>query len=202
MAFADTPLQYSRSISFLVAIASILFAFLGAKNIVLLLQNPTIGWTTGVVTGVLLGFLLHELAHEYFARAGGCIARFTLSKIGLLLTLLSGLLRSIGFPFVILAPGYVAIMCPVYFRGIEKGESTVAVAGPAINIILAVIGLVSSIILSGKYASFMTGLREINAWIAFFNLLPFYPLDGSKIIRSNFVLWVIMFFASIGLMYI
>ncbi len=202
MAFADKPLPYSRGISFLVAIVSILFAFLGAKNLVLLLQSPTIGWTTGVVAGVLLGFLLHELAHEYFARVGGCIARFTLSKIGLMLTLLSGLLRSVGFPFVILAPGYVAIMCPVYFRGIERGETSVAASGPAINIALAVIGLVSASILSGKYASFMTGFREINAWIAFFNLLPFYPLDGSKILRGNFALWVIMFFASISLMYI
>jgi Zn-dependent protease len=30
----------------------------------------------------------------------------------------------------------------------------------------------------------------INAWLAFFNLLPIPPLDGSKMIRTNPALWL------------
>ncbi len=32
----------------------------------------------------------------------------------------------------------------------------------------------------------------INMWIAFFNLIPFGPLDGAKIIRWNPLVWGIL----------
>ncbi|MEM0272858.1 MAG: site-2 protease family protein, partial [Thermoprotei archaeon] len=34
-------------------------------------------------------------------------------------------------------------------------------------------------------------VMRINAWIAFFNLLPLPPLDGSKIFRRSLIEWLV-----------
>ncbi|WP_211259700.1 site-2 protease family protein, partial [Thermococcus celericrescens] len=38
----------------------------------------------------------------------------------------------------------------------------------------------------------------VNLWLAFFNLLPFPPLDGSKVVRWNAGYWAV----SIGVAYL
>jgi Zn-dependent protease len=40
----------------------------------------------------------------------------------------------------------------------------------------------------------------INAFLATFNLLPFGPLDGMKIIRWNATIWIIMLIVSISIL--
>jgi Zn-dependent protease len=153
---------------------------------------------SGYLAGAVVGFLLHEVAHRETARRQGCLAGFVLTPLGLALTLLSGLLRSLGFGFAILAPGYVAIYC--YggwgFRGGRIREDLIAAAGPATNIALAL----AAIPLQLVAPAFAVGFREINAWLALFNLLPFHPLDGSKIMRRNLTLWLAMLLASIILL--
>ncbi|MEM3983774.1 MAG: hypothetical protein QW630_04545 [Sulfolobales archaeon] len=39
-------------------------------------------------------------------------------------------------------------------------------------------------------------VMRINAWIAFFNLLPLPPLDGSKIFRRSLIEWLVIFVTS------
>jgi Zn-dependent protease len=152
------------------------------------LRSP-LGIHSGYLVGAVLGFLLHELAHREAARRQGCRAGFVLTPLGLALTLLSGLLRSIGVGFAILAPGYVAIYC--YggwgYRG-SRRHDLIAAAGPAANIALALVAP----LLSHVSPFFAVGFREANAWLALFNLLPFHPLDGAKIFRANMPLWLAM----------
>lgn len=81
---------------------------------------------------------------------------------------------------------------PTYFKNIRMGELVVGLAGPASNIIMSLIG---AAIAWGGNAIYLTspmiGLYVyyfgayfcmINLALAFFNLIPLPPLDGSSII--------------------
>jgi len=95
--------------------------------------------------------------------------------------------------FIFAAPGAVVIM------GYLNREQTgiVGMAGPLTNIILSLLffflmGLNSSI---AKYG------MQINAWLALFNLIPFPPLDGEKVINWNSNVWVLLFGISMILLF-
>jgi len=77
---------------------------------------------------------------------------------------------------------------PFNFRNPRKDEALVSVAGPASNIILAVIlSLIARFAftafspLSG-YVSLITPLIVLNIALGIFNLIPIHPLDGGKIL--------------------
>jgi len=180
-------------------IGSLLVAF-GFAGIYLLdiARNP-LGVASGYLAGAVIGFAVHETAHRYAARRQGCLAGFVLTPMGILLTLLSGVLRSLGAPFVILAPGYVAIYCySGGWRRFPAREDEIAAAGPASNLVLAMLALIAYHV-AGSYAGFLYGFASINAWLALFNLLPLHPLDGYKLFRRNPVTWIILFLAAVFL---
>jgi Zn-dependent protease len=142
--------------------------------------------------GVGLSFLVHELAHKYAAIKLGYHARF---RIYLPSVLLSIILVFTGVKLA--APGWVEIY-PYKFKdwlyrrlkysAEEIGK--IALAGPLSNIILSFIFLLTGI----------DFLRFINAWIAFFNLLPISPLDGSKVLHWKIGGWAFFFILSIILL--
>lgn len=150
---------------------------------------------------VTISFLPHELAHRYFARKYGCYSRFVLDPLGSALTFLSGFM-----PFIkIIIPGYVFISMPYYDRVYTKKiMGIVSAAGPVVNLVFSVISyLVYTTLyqyLSWGIALFLFFMANINAWIAFFNLLPIPPLDGIKVIRWNPITWSLLFVLSIVLM--
>ena len=99
-------------------------------------------------------------------------------------------------PFVFAAPGAVMFMgCSRYH---ETGK--IAMAGPLANIIVAMITLqiylfvVFEFQIIGQIIGFIC---LINAFLATFNLLPFGPLDGVKIIRWNATIWIILLIIAI-----
>ena len=84
------------------------------------------------------------------------------------------------------------------FRGGSRNYETgqIAVAGPLANIIIAMITF--PIYLFVLYEESLLGhifgfVCLINAFLATFNLLPFGPLDGTKVIRWNATVWIILF---------
>jgi len=117
-----------------------------------------------------VGFLFHELAHRYVAQRHGCYAEFQASTPMLWLAIL---MSTMGFIFA--APGAVVISGYVD----RRINGLISLAGPLVNLIIAVCFLLLSPLL-GPIASY--GF-SINSWLAFFNLLPFGGLDGSKILR-------------------
>lgn len=131
------------------------------------------------VFGAGLGIILHEIAHKSTAIKLGYPAYFKLSKLGVMLTFISGIL-----PVKIIMPGEVLVL------GVpsRRDMGYIALSGPLANIVLAIIFLLTSMFI--KPFRYVAG---INAYIAFFNLLPIPPLDGSKAISSNIALWVIAF---------
>ncbi len=144
---------------------------------------------------VSLSFVLHELMHKFTAEKFGAIAGFRTSMYGLAITLLTSF-----FGFLIGIPGATMI----YTHNFTKREDgIVSIAGPltnfAIFIIFLSIGLFAfpnflenvTLSLSSSYytlpylQNLINMVLFISILLAFFNMLPIYPLDGSKVLRWN-----------------
>jgi Zn-dependent protease len=140
-----------------------------------------------VFATVGLGFLLHEIAHKITAIRFGCVAVYRAWMEGLVLAVLFAF--ATGGRFVFAAPGAVYIFKPFLTR---RENGLISVAGPAMNILLAM-----------GFALFMlipnTTMQLIGAWgytvnifLAFFNMLPIPPLDGSKVLGWNPAVWFLV----------
>lgn len=146
---------------------------------------------------VVISFLFHELAHKFVARKLGFAAAFKMFPSGLLFAIIFSFAR-----IIIAAPGAVVIY-PYRFgrwgykisRLTLKEEGLISFVGPAVNIIFAAIFK----IISGDVASF---LAAVNALLAFFNLLPIPPLDGSKVLRWKIWFWFFMILISFLLAFV
>ncbi len=145
---------------------------------------------TGYAAVIVVAVVVHELAHRQVARSYGCGARFILEPRGFILTVVSAFL-----PFKILAPGYVGIVCWGYPAGRGDPELSIAAAGPASNIVLGLAARLA-LPLAGSYAWLFANAAALNGWLAFFNLIPFPPLDGSKVVRRSPAMWALMMLAA------
>jgi Zn-dependent protease len=127
-----------------------------------------------------IGFLLHELAHKVVAQRYGCFAEFRAYNTMLLLAIL---LSFAGFVFA--APGAVMIAGHIT----KKENGLISVAGPWTNIVIAFIfaGLAITIPAQSTIWNFGT---QINLWLALFNMLPFWILDGKKVWNWNKSVWI------------
>lgn len=134
------------------------------------------GWGTagyilaGLVTATLFfaSIVFHELSHSLVARSGGLkIERVTLFIFG-------GVAQMAEEPQT---PGREFVM---------------AIAGPAASLVLAGVFFVAEVLSrAGGLPSWIWGplayLAQINLFVGFFNLLPGFPLDGGRVLRSG--LW-------------
>ena len=86
-----------------------------------------------VLITVGLGFFLHELGHKFSAEKLGCITQYQMWVPGLVVAI--GMAIVTAGSFIFAAPGWVAI----YKKGglTPKENGIVSVAGPLVNLILA-----------------------------------------------------------------
>ena len=163
-----------------------------------------------VTASAVIAVIPHELMHRWSARRMGCFSRYVLYPFGVLLTLLT----AIPFiPFKVIMPGFVLISCHTYGGEDDKRINGVtSFAGPVTNLFIASLSLIlfrlmlvsmpiGFIVDYSALLVFLLYLAKLNGWVAFFNLLPIPPLDGSKIIRWRPVIWVASFILSIIIMY-
>jgi len=147
---------------------------------------------------VATGFFLHELGHKITANRMGYWSEFRASYPGLLVAFL---LAAIPPGFLFAAPGAVMIA-----GNIDKRENgIISLAGPGVNIVISAICLGILLTIRSSLSDFafdtLFFVTLINLLLAGFNMIPFRPLDGSKILpwspplyASTFVLVIIMGF--------
>jgi len=140
-------------------------------------------------------FVLHEVGHKLTAQAYGYWAEYRMWRQGLFLALIFSFS---GFVFV--APG------AVYFAdgGFVSRKSReiigrIGISGPLVNLGLG--GAFMLLYFIGGPVVGMIGYLGvyINAWLAVFNLIPFGPLDGKKVLAWNKTYWALTLLAGIGL---
>jgi Zn-dependent protease/predicted transcriptional regulator len=130
--------------------------------------STTLSWTVGLVTSILffVSVLLHELAHSFVARARG----LPVHDITLFI-----------------------------FGGVSQLEEEPQTAGT--EFVMALVGPLTSIALGVAFGALWLAARPvseplsalgfylagINILLAVFNLIPGFPLDGGRVLRS--ILW-------------
>ena len=146
-----------------------------------------------IMVGVGAGFILHELGHKFVSMKYGYWAEFKLWPQGLIFALITSF-----FGFVFAAPGAVYTYAN-YMTDEINGK--ISVAGPVVNIILAIIFLAICIAVYPSAFHSQTSVLilnicalgfNINSFLAVFNLLPIGNLDGSKVLRWNIGIWIIV----------
>jgi len=151
--------------------------------------------------GFLLGIVCHEAAHAYAAdRFGDSTARRQ-GRLSLNPAVHYDPIGTVLFPLIGAAIGGVmfgwAKPVPVdsrYFKNIRSGIFWVSFAGPLANILLAILSafLIAVMIVAVPqdfylYEQIFMMIRwsvMINIILAVFNLIPFPPLDGSKMVST------------------
>ena len=140
----------------------------------------------GLTAGI--GFLLHELGHKVTAVRFGRLAAFR-ADYGMLAL---GVFAAAG-GFIFAAPGAVEHVG----RSDERELGLVALAGPVVNVGLAVV------FLPVWFAGGLLGIPPlarlgqlgvvVNLALAAFNLVPFGPLDGKTVRAWNTGVWLVSF---------
>jgi len=135
------------------------------------------------------GFIFHELAHKLVAIHYGAHARFQMWVQGLVMMVIFAL-----FGFLFAAPGAVYI----YANHISRKENgIISIAGPITNMLISIVFVALAILFPFKvYFEFAQGTlnvwllgAQINLILAIFNMLPMFPLDGSKVFIWNKFAW-------------
>lgn len=157
----------------------------------LFFQSPAIGFAWLAV--IILALTVHEFAHAAVAHAKGDSTaeqhgRLTLNPLAHLDPV--GLIPLFLFGFGWAKP---VPYNPYHFKHPRKDALLVALAGPASNLVLAAIaGLAYRLVTTmgdqyGLLPAFLIIAALVNLLLFFFNLIPIYPLDGSKILDAVFV---------------
>jgi len=176
----------------LFAITATLMAFnkenlevFGLKNFILL-NFFTIG----------LGFLLHEMGHKLVAQHYGFISEFRADFIMLAFAFVLALFS----PFIFLAPGAVMILGHLS----RKQNGIISVAGPVVNLVLGLIFVLIAIIVKPEFASMLGYTLWLGIWVngflGVFNMLPFWVLDGKKVLMWNKIVYFSVLIALIFLL--
>ena len=151
---------------------------------------------------MMLGIILHEVCHGWMAARRGdhtaaMLGRITLNPLphidpaGLMFFVVSGLFSPFVFGWAKPVP-----INPRNFKHLVKDTMLVSFAGPAANFVLAVVSAVLMRVYveifpphlwdqNGVWNFFSLMLYasvSINFTLAWFNLMPIPPLDGSKIL--------------------
>lgn len=150
-------------------------------------------WTitpVGAVKLFLLAFVIyvpHELAHKFVAEYYGFPARFKINPMFLALTLISAIPY---MPLKFIVPGAVQVY--VYSGYSKSIDGKISAAGPLVSVALGFVALLAE----------LRWLAMFSGWISLFNLLPFGPLDGRKVLSWSPPVWAFLIGCSLFLLFL
>ena len=134
------------------------------------LNTEQVTWAVAFILALFICVILHELGHALAAR------RYDIQTKDITL-----------FPI-----GGVARMEKMPDKPIQ--ELIVALAGPAVNFIIVIFLFIFlrltklptdfSVITNIGSDNFLLSLAIINLWLAIFNLIPAFPMDGGRVLRA------------------
>ncbi|MFH1450257.1 MAG: site-2 protease family protein [bacterium] len=148
--------------------------------------------------------IVHEVAHGYIAFLHGDFTAFDEGRLTINPLVHLDLVGSIILPLTLILIGAPVILgwakpVPVNINNLRHPKRDiiyVALAGPLVNILMAIIFAVFLRLNIFDWHSFLGNLcfngLIINLILAVFNMIPIPPLDGSKII-SGLLSWKYMF---------
>lgn len=150
-----------------------------------------------IIVSLIMSIVLHEMAHGYAAnwlgdptaRLQGRLSANPLVHIDPLGSVIIPALLFFGNAGILFGWAKPVPYNPYNLTDQRHGEAKVAAAGPLMNIFLAVVFaiLIRVAELVGLPASFTpiaSYIVYINLLLAFFNMIPIPPLDGSKILTA------------------
>lgn len=150
---------------------AILIAFIIFSNYQSGHNAVQIVWAVLFILSIFATVFLHELGHALAAK------RYDIKTKDITMLPIGGLARLEKMP--------------------EKPfeELVVAIAGPAVNIVLALItglfvtlpnadALVAELSNGVNAGNFFLNFLVVNVWLALFNLIPAFPMDGGRVLRA------------------
>jgi len=183
----DFYIDRSEAIQIIISVVAISVAFslvLGEVSLIVTSPMKFLAWVFFSLVTIGTGFIFHEMAHKLVAIHYGARARFVMWTQGLGIMLILAL-----FGFLFAAPGAVYI----YSNSITRKENgLISIAGPVTNIIMVIVFLLLAFIL--PIHAFGMNLwvfgAQLNLILAIFNMLPMFPLDGSKVFAWSQLAWL------------
>jgi Zn-dependent protease len=195
-----------RHILIAMAVLIIAFAIVLAGGMGVIGGDPEVLLGAAIMASVAVptAFLLHELGHKVVAQRYGLLAEFRMWNFGLVFALFTAFL---GFLFA--APGAVVI------GGVadQRSYGRISAAGPIVNLTIGgVFALLFILLLLGGYDVPIVGtvsllsltfiVAFVNLFLGVFNMLPIPPLDGSKVLRWDLRIYLLLLAPLVALLII
>lgn len=158
---------------------------------------------------LMLAISAHEAAHAWMSYKFGddtarLLGRITLNPVAhtdpigtLLIPIVNFVLASGGVRLFLIGWGKPTPVNPLRWRQKDLANVMVSIAGILANLLIATIAfiVIKVLLVTGLFNSIPDGLQEpvvllldrmlsMNISLAVFNLLPFPPLDGSKVLET------------------
>lgn len=145
---------------------------------------------------VTVAIVVHEMGHALTAdRLGDPTARLQgrlsfnpkehYDPVGTTLLFATAIMASLGLPVIPFGWAKPVMFDPYNLKNPKKDAALIALTGPVINLITAVIAslLLKFFLIEIPLINLLiVSIVTVNVSLAIFNLIPFYPLDGSKIL--------------------
>jgi len=148
-----------------------------------------LGMNAAIIAIVFYSIIIHEISHAYAAYAlgddsakrAGRLSLNPLKHIDIFGTVILPLILYFSAGFIY---GYAKPVPfnPYNFRDYKRDSGLTALAGPVSNILIAILMAIIFHLSTPIVQHILYYVIFLNLLLAFFNLIPFPPLDGSKVL--------------------